>query len=97
MDINKEVLKNASECLKCIAHPVRLQILALLEKEARNVSEIVEALNIPQSLTSEHLRLMEAKGILNGNRQGRKVFYSMAMPELKNILKCIKSKGLTRQ
>ncbi len=95
--ISNENLEAASECLKCIAHPKRLSILNILEAGEHSVSEIVNLLKISQSLTSDHLRLMEAKGILKSRKEGRRVYYAIAIDELKDILNCIRSKKLKRR
>jgi len=94
--IRPAVLAAAAECLKTIAHPRRLEILVCLENGSRNVSEIMEATGLLQAVTSEHLRLMEARGILTACKKGRMVYYSLALPELKSILDCIRSKKLKR-
>lgn len=96
MLISDKILETAAECLKCIAHPHRLKILDILEQGEFTVNEIVELLNISQSVTSDHLRLMHAKGILSSSRKGRNVYYKIAMPEITNILHCVRSKNLTR-
>jgi DNA-binding transcriptional ArsR family regulator len=43
-------------------------------------------------MASEHLRLMQRCGFLSSQRDGRKVYYQVAEPHLKSILKCIEDR-----
>lgn len=94
--INDEALDMASECLKTIAHPKRLRILNFLEEGKQGVTEIVSVIETSQSVASDHLRLMEARGILKSEKEGRRVFYSLAIPEMVTILNCIRNNKLKR-
>jgi DNA-binding transcriptional ArsR family regulator len=47
-------------------------------------------------MASEHLRLMQRCGFLTSEKDGRKVYYRVAEPHLKSILKCIEDRfGVT--
>ncbi len=82
-------LLSAAECLRAIAHPVRLRIIHLLTHGDYTVGELAEACDIPSAMTSEHLRLMQHSGLLASERQGRKVFYKVCEPFVSNLLKCL--------
>ena len=51
----------------------------------RNVSEIVRALGMQQSLVSHHLKVLREHGLLEANRQGPFVRYSVSCPEIEQI------------
>lgn len=85
-------LTEAAECLKVLAHPVRLRFVQLLLTETLTVGELAESCDIPQNVASEHLRLMQRCGFLEGRRDGRKVFYRVVEPHLEEILGCIESR-----
>lgn len=87
-----EYLKDAAECLKCIAHPQRIRIIEILLQGNFSVEEIAALCELSQPATSGHLRLMEAKGLLTSERSGRTVYYSVAEPHLKGILDCIRAR-----
>jgi DNA-binding transcriptional ArsR family regulator len=60
------------------------------------VGELAEACELPSAMASEHLRLMQRCGFLTSEKSGRKVFYRVAEPHLKGILKCIEGRfGVT--
>lgn len=85
-------LKQAAECLKCAAHPHRLRIIEILFLGEFTVDEIAALCELSQPATSGHLRLMEAKGLLSSERFGRTVYYSIAEPQLKGIIDCVRGR-----
>ncbi len=85
-----EKLEKAAFILKTVAHPVRLGIVHLLEhSDSLSVSEICEALNTEQSLTSHHLQNMRLKGILSVKREGRRMMYSLKAHAVAQLLHCL--------
>jgi DNA-binding transcriptional ArsR family regulator len=88
-EISFDYLCSTAECLKAIAHPARLQIILFITKGEFTVAEISQHCQLPQAQTSGHLRLMESKRLLNRERRGRKVFYSIQEPHLLDVMQCI--------
>jgi ArsR family transcriptional regulator, virulence genes transcriptional regulator len=85
--LTSDQLEAASLILKAVAHPIRLSILQLLEKEERmSVNDICERIGTEQSLTSHHLSNMKLKGILGSKREGQRVYYYLKLPGLNNLL-----------
>lgn len=87
-----EALGQAAECLRALAHPHRLRMVQMLLQGDYTVGELAEACELPSAMASEHLRLMQRCGFLSSEKEGRKVFYRVAEPHLKNILKCIEDR-----
>jgi len=85
-------LTQAAECLRVLAHPHRLRMIQLLLQGDYTVGELAEACELPTAMASEHLRLMQRCGFLSSEKEGRKVFYRVAEPHLKQILKCIEDR-----
>jgi DNA-binding transcriptional ArsR family regulator len=85
-------LGQAAECLRTLAHPHRLRMVQMLLQGDFTVSELAEACELPSAMASEHLRLMQRCGFLSSEKDGRKVFYRIAEPHLKNILKCVEDR-----
>lgn len=90
-----EAFAEAAECLKTLAHPVRLRMVQLLLHGRYTVGEIAEDCGIPDNVASEHLRLMQRCGFFHSEREGRKVYYRVAESHLSNIMDCIESRFLT--
>ncbi|MDX1519034.1 MAG: metalloregulator ArsR/SmtB family transcription factor [Gammaproteobacteria bacterium] len=88
--LSLESMKQAAECLKCIAHPQRLRIIEILLSGEYSVDSIARLCSLTQPATSGHLRLMEGKGLLKSERRGRTVFYRVSEPHLENIIECIR-------
>ena len=84
----------AAECLKTLAHPVRLRMVQLLLHGRYTVGELAEDCGVPDNVASEHLRLMQRCGFFKSEREGRRVFYQVAESHLENIMACIESRFL---
>lgn len=86
-----EVLEQAAECLRVMAHPVRLRMVDLLMQGEFIVAELAERCAIAPHQACEHLRLMKTCGLLGAERRGREVYYKIASPQLPSLLGCIRS------
>jgi DNA-binding transcriptional ArsR family regulator len=87
-------LGQAAECLKALAHPVRLRMVQLLLQGRYTVGELAADCAIPDNVASENLRLMQRCRFLASERDGRRVYYQVAEPHLKNIMACIEARFL---
>lgn len=88
--VNAEKLEYVAGMLRVIAHPVRLNILDLLQLHGRlTVQDIQERLGLEQAIASQHLILMKDKGVLRAEKQGRYRYFSLVYPNMKNIIKCL--------
>ncbi len=93
-----EFLAQAAECLKVMAHPLRLRIVDVLMQGEFPVSQIAELCQLPHNQACEHLRLMKSHGFLASKRKGREVYYSIASPRLPGLIKCITTNcGIERE
>ncbi|MBI1247862.1 metalloregulator ArsR/SmtB family transcription factor [bacterium] len=92
--LDMDALGQAAECLKALAHPVRIRMVQLLLAGRFTVGEIAADCSIAENLASEHLRLMQRCGFFTSERDGRRVYYSVAEPHLKDIMSCIESRFL---
>ncbi len=89
--MSDKYLEKVAECLKLMAHPVRLRIVEILSKGRYAVGEIAEMCGVAPNQTCEHLRLLKNHGLLTSKREGRAVYYSIASTQLTSLLSCIKS------
>ncbi|MDX1968463.1 MAG: metalloregulator ArsR/SmtB family transcription factor [Planctomycetaceae bacterium] len=87
-----KALGQAAECLRVLAHPHRLRMIQMLLAGDYTVGELAESCDLPTAMASEHLRLMQRCGFLSSQKEGRKVFYRVAEPHLKNIMQCIEAR-----
>ena len=76
---------------KGLGDPTRLWIVeALLEKE-RNVSELIQLLQLPQSNISNHLACLKWCGYISSRKEGTSVYYQVTDERVKEII------GLARE
>ena len=85
----------AADCLRTLAHPVRLRIVQLLLHGRYTVGEIALDCDTPDNVTSEHLRLLQRCGFLQSKRDGRFVYYQVAEPHLKQLMACIEGRFIS--
>ena len=95
--MDKKVAEQVAEVLKAMAHPVRLQIVELLEAKEMCVGDIVEALGGKQAVTSQQLNMMKDKGVLECRRDGTKVFYRIENKNVIKLLHCVYDHCKTRK
>src|ERR1700752_185712 len=80
------ILDAAGELLRVLAAPVRIAFVWQLRESQRCVHELVDALNVPQPLVSQPLKILKAAGVVTGARSGREVLYTLADHHLSHIV-----------
>ena len=78
--------RDASGFLKALAHEGRLLILCLLIEEEKSVTEIEDFLSLRQPAISQQLARLRADGLVETRREGKNVFYSLARPEVREVI-----------
>lgn len=64
---------------KALAHPARMKILLLLARTPGCIGgDIVQAVGLAQSTVSEHLRILKAAGVIEGQIAPPRVCYALA-------------------
>ena len=63
------------------ANPKRILILWTLAGQEKSVSEIASTVGTSLQSTSQHLRLMRERGILDSRREGQTIYYFIAKNE----------------
>lgn len=83
-------LMRAAEILKMLAHPQRLRMIEILEREQEApVHVLIEQTGFPQAVVSQHLNQMRRAGLLSARRQGKEMWYSIAESRVLSVLNCI--------
>ncbi|MYN08771.1 ArsR/SmtB family transcription factor [Pseudoduganella aquatica] len=72
--------------LKLLANEERLLLLCQLSQGEMCVSELEEVLGIRQPTLSQQLGVLRNEGVIVPRREGKKIFYSVASPDLLEIL-----------
>ena len=66
--IHMQDLEQAAECLRALAHPIRLRLLDILQQGEFPVGKLAEMVELPSHQASEHLRLLQRHGLLSSRR-----------------------------
>ena len=73
----EEELEQVTNLLRLLSDKTRLNILMMLTDGERNVSNLCDALRLPQPTVSHHLGLLRMSNIITGRRDGKQVFYGL--------------------
>jgi DNA-binding transcriptional ArsR family regulator len=65
-------------------------MLDLIGKHDWATSDLQEQLGISKANLSQHISILKAAGIVGARRQGRQVFLSLLMPEVKGACRLIR-------
>ena len=89
--VDSEKLQVSSELLRALAHPLRLRILDFIDKnQAINVNKIYNTLKLEQSITSQHLRILRDSDLVEADREGKYVHYSVNYQTVERAIKAIR-------
>lgn len=83
---SREILDTTGDLLRALAAPLRIAIVLQLRESMRCVHELVDALQVPQPLVSQHLRILKSAGVVAGERSGREVMYRLVDHHLAEIV-----------
>src|SRR4051812_19225833 len=75
--LDASTAKSVASTLQAFATPSRLLILAALRDGPRTVGDIVEEVQMAQSAVSHQLRLLRTMGLVDSERHGRNIVYSL--------------------
>lgn len=90
--INPEKLEAASELLRALAHPLRLQIVEFIDQnDAINVNKIYNTLKLEQSITSQHLRVLRSTELVSTEREGKFIHYRVDYDKVDQTVKAIRN------
>jgi len=81
---------------KALASPRRLEQLDLLAQAPRTVEELAEASGQSSANTSQHLQVLYAAGLVNRDREGTRVRYSLAGDEALNVWLALRDASATQ-
>jgi DNA-binding transcriptional ArsR family regulator len=75
--------------LKVLANEERLLLLCQLSQGEMCVSELEEALDIHQPTLSQQLAVLRTEGVVSTRRDGKYVYYSVADPNVMQVLEVL--------
>lgn len=87
-----DVTKLQAEVLKVLANPTRLDILHRLADGPLEVGRLAEAVGTTQPNASQHLAVLRSSGLVEAQRNGREIRYSLTDPDV--IVACGLMRGV---
>ena len=78
--------------IKAMAHPSRLFIVDQLSQvEEKCVCELTRMIGADMSTVSKHLSTLKAAGIIEDEKRGSQVYYSLRVPCVMDFFNCVES------
>ncbi len=71
-------MKKFTKVMKALSDPTRVKMLKMLQHRTLCVCELQDALQVAQSTTSKHLKVLEAAGLVAFRKDGLWVNYTAA-------------------
>jgi len=77
--------------VKALAHPTRLFLVDELSRKARCVCELQRMVGADMSTVSKHLSILRSAGIVEIDKRGAQVWYSLRVPCILKFFGCIQA------
>ena len=84
-------LEEQAKVFKAMAHPSRLLIINAVAEEPLCVCELRDLVGHDISTVSKHLSILKDAGILESEKRGKQIFYSLSMKCVIIFSGCIRS------
>ena len=75
-----------AEFFRTLGHPARIRVLELLSDDDLAVHQLLDAIAIEPSNLSQQLSVLRQAGLVSQRREGGAVIYSLALPEVRDLL-----------
>lgn len=75
---------------RALSSPARLELLELLAQGERSVEALAAAAHLPTANTSHHLQALRVARLVDLRKQGTRVFYRLAGPEVFDLVQTIR-------
>lgn len=82
----KAAAQSATNMLRALAHPCRLQVLCALAEKEYCVSELMKRVHMSQSALSQHLARLRDADIVATRRDAQTIYYRIHKPEALEIV-----------
>lgn len=83
--------KARADIIKSMAHPARLLIVDELSKGPRCVKDLRDKVGSDISTVSKHLSILKKAGIIDSQKRGAQVYYSLRCVCVLNFFQCVET------
>lgn len=84
-------LEARAQIIKAMGHPSRLFIVDELSRGERCVAELTKMIGADVSTVSKHLAILKNVGIVDDEKRGVQVFYSLRCPCVLHFFSCVEN------
>ena len=85
----KQKYEARAQIIKAMGHPTRLFIVDELAQGERCVCELRDMIGVDISTVSKHLSVLKQAGIVEDEKRGLQVWYSLRVPCILNFFGCV--------
>jgi DNA-binding transcriptional ArsR family regulator len=78
-----------AKIIKALGHPTRLFIVDQLSQQSCCVCELTDMIGADTSTVSKHLSILKAAGIVQDEKRGLQVWYTLKVPCILNFFGCV--------
>jgi ArsR family transcriptional regulator len=78
-----------AKILKALAHPSRIFIVEKLHERPHCVCELTEMIEADTSTISKHLSILKNAGLIDDEKRGTSVYYSLQCPCIMQFIGCV--------
>lgn len=82
-------MKERAEIFKALGHPSRLAMIMALGKGERCVCELQDLVGSDMSTVSKHLSVLRYSGLVEAEKRGKQMFYSLRLTCTLGFLDCV--------
>ena len=90
-DKAQSVIDAKAKVFKALGHPTRLFIVEELARGERCVCELVKLVGADFSTISKHLTLLKKAGVVQDDKRGQMVYYTLKVPCILRFMDCIEA------
>lgn len=89
--VSRPLYRVKAEFFKTLGHPVRIRVLELLSIRDHLVSELLAVIDAEPASLSQQLAVLRRAGLVHTRRDGSSVVYSLAHPQVEELLAVARS------
>ena len=90
-------MKNRADFFKALSEETRLRMLEIIAEEELCNCQIMERLNISQSLVSHHIKTLKQAGIIDERRNGKWTYYTINIENTEEYLVSLCTKLVNKE
>lgn len=96
LTLSQEINQLHANICSAISEPSRILLLYAIKEKPRNVNSLAKAVEISQPAASRHLKVLKDSGLIQANREGANVIYTLTDDRLIQALDLLREVMIDR-